>query len=119
MKRALPRIVLVAALLAAASAGGRSMGSQAQDPPPHEVRYLIGLGGNHSRGNSINNEGWIAGYSHLNPSYRHAALWRGDEAEDLGTLGSRTKPKNSNVAWPVKNTRGLIVGISQTDSPDP
>src|SRR5262249_60583984 len=94
MKRALPRIVLVAALLAAASAGGRSMVSQAQDPPPYEVRYLIGLGGNHSRGNSINNEGWIAGYSHLNPSYRHAALWRGGGAEDPRNLRSRAQAKN-------------------------
>jgi probable HAF family extracellular repeat protein len=46
-------------------------------------------------------------------------LWRGGTLVDLGTLGSPNKPKNSNVAWPVKNTRGLIVGISQTDSPDP
>jgi probable HAF family extracellular repeat protein len=119
MKRALPRIVLGAAVVAAATASGRSVISQAQEQPPYEVRYLIGLGGNHSRGNSINDDNWIAGYSHLNASYRHAALWRGDRAEDLGTLGSRNKPKNSNVAWPVKNTRGLIVGISQTDSPDP
>jgi probable HAF family extracellular repeat protein len=119
MKSALPRIVLGAAVLVAASAGGRSVVSQAQEPPPYEVRYLVGLGGTHSRGNSINDDGWISGYSHLNASYRHAALWRGDAAEDLGTLGSRRRPKNSNVAWPVKNTRGLIVGISQTDAPDP
>jgi probable HAF family extracellular repeat protein len=119
MKRPIARVVGTAALLAAAIAGGRSETSQAQEPPPYEVRYLLGLGGNHSRGNSINNDGWIAGYSHLNASYRHAALWLDGAPIDLGALGSKNKPKNSNVVWPVKNTRGLIVGISQTDSPDP
>jgi probable HAF family extracellular repeat protein len=119
MKRPFLRVVLGTALLAAAAVGGRSVTSQAQEPPPYEVRFLTGLGGTHSRGNSINDDGWIAGYSHLDASYRHATLWRGDTPLDLGTLGSKRKPKNSNVVWPVKNTLGLIVGISQTDAPDP
>ena len=86
----------------------------------YTVQYLNGLGGNNSRGNSINNDGAIAGYSNLSgDGYRHATLWRDGVPFDLGALGSRNKPKNSNVVWPVKNTRGLIVGISQTDSPDP
>src|SRR5262245_11216360 len=119
MKRSLTRAVLGAAILATAAAGGLPVVSQAQAPPAYAIRYLPGLGGTHSRGNSINDEGWIAGYSHLDASYRHAVLWREGRPLDLGALGSKNKPKNSNVVWPVKNTRGVIVGISQTDAPDP
>jgi probable HAF family extracellular repeat protein len=80
------------------------------------VTNLPSLGGTVSRGNSINNRGWVAGYSNLagNQS-RHAILWRTGSAFDLGTLGG----PNSSVAWPVKNNRGLIAGISQTATPDP
>jgi probable HAF family extracellular repeat protein len=113
MKRPLARLIGAAALMAAVAQ------PQLAQTPAYEIRYLLGLGGTHSRGNSINNDGWVAGYSHLDDSYRHAALWLGETPIDLGALGSKNKPKNSNVAWPVKNTQGLIVGISQTDSPDP
>jgi probable HAF family extracellular repeat protein len=122
MKRPFARVVFGAALMAVAMAQpqlGQHVGIGQAPAPAYEVRYLHGLGGNHSRGNSINNDGWIAGYSHLDATYRHAALWLGDTPVDLGALGGKNTPKNSNVAWPVKNTRGLIVGISHTDSPDP
>jgi probable HAF family extracellular repeat protein len=58
----------------------------------------------------------VAGHSNLagNQS-RHAALWREGSLLDLGTLGG----PNSSVAWPVKNNRGILVGISQTARPDP
>jgi probable HAF family extracellular repeat protein len=115
MKRLIARAVGAATLLVASIAQPQL----AQNPPAYEVRYLPGLGGTHSRGNSINNDGWIAGYSHLDASYRHATLWLNDEPVDIGVLGSKNKPKNSNVVWPVKNTQGVLVGISQTDSPDP
>ena len=120
MKHPIARVVAVGALLATTLAPpqlAQHVGIGAA--PAYEVRYLPGLGGTNSRGNSINNDGLVAGYSHLNPSYRHATLWQSDTPVDLGTLGGKNKPKNSDVAWPVKNTRGLIVGISQTDSPDP
>lgn len=84
----------------------------------YQVTYLDDLGGN-SRGNSINDRGWIAGFS-INPSIgkRHAVLWRDAQSIlDLGTLG--TPDKNSNVAWPVKNNRGFIAGVSQTNTPEP
>lgn len=48
-------------------------------------------------------------------SSTHATLWRGGQALDLGTLGG----PNSNVAWPVKNNRGLISGIAETAATDP
>ncbi len=82
----------------------------------YDVSDLPSLGGTNSRGNSINNRGWVAGHSNLagNQS-RHAALWRDGTVLDLGTLGG----PNSSVAWPVKNNRGILVGISQTATPDP
>jgi probable HAF family extracellular repeat protein len=84
----------------------------------YQVSYLDSLGGTNSRGNSINNRGWIAGFSRLTGDQnRHATIWRNDSLLDLGTLGS--PDKNSSVAWPVKNNRGIIAGISQTDTPEP
>jgi probable HAF family extracellular repeat protein len=84
----------------------------------YQVTYLDSLGGNRSRGNSINNLEWIAGFSFVTGNARrHAALWREGSVIDLGTLGQ--PDRNSNVAWPVKNNRGFIAGISQTDTPEP
>jgi probable HAF family extracellular repeat protein len=84
----------------------------------YEVTYLDSIGGIRSRGNSINNREWIAGFSFVTTNTRrHATLWRDGLAKDLGTLGS--PDRNSNVAWPVKNNRGFIAGISQTDTPEP
>lgn len=71
----------------------------------YRVTNLPSLGGTISRGNSINNRGWIAGYSNLpGDQSRHAALWLGGSIFDLGTLGG----PNSSVAWPVKNNRGTV-----------
>jgi probable HAF family extracellular repeat protein len=90
----------------------------AQDQPGRQYRVsdLDSLGGTNSRGNSINNQDWVAGYSNLalNQS-RHAALWKNHSLVDLGTLGG----PNSSVTWNVKNTRGIIAGIAQTATPDP
>ena len=82
----------------------------------YQVSNLDSLGGTCSGGNSINNQSWVAGYSRLlgNQS-RHAALWRDGSILDLGTLGG----PNSSVTWNVKNTEGIIVGISQTAAPEP
>ena len=84
----------------------------------YQVSYLEeSLGGTRNRGNSINNRGWIAGFSFLTGNQkRHAALWRDGLIIDL-TPGR--PERNSNVAWPVKNNRGIIAGIFQTDTPEP
>src|SRR5262249_11865536 len=82
----------------------------------YQLIFLDDLGGN-SRGNSLNNRGWVAGFSLLSIPRRHATLWRDGSILDLGTLG--TADKNSNVAWPVKNDRGIVAGISQTNTPEP
>src|SRR2546430_7012963 len=57
----------------------------------------------------------MAGYARLPDRNRHAALWRNGVLSNLGTLGG----PNSSVTWGVKNTAGIIVGISQTAAPEP
>jgi probable HAF family extracellular repeat protein len=82
----------------------------------YQVSGLPGLGGTSSAGNSINNLSWVAGYSRLTGDQtRHATLWRSGSLSDLGTLGG----PNSSVTWNQKNTEGIIVGISQTATPEP
>jgi probable HAF family extracellular repeat protein len=79
----------------------------------YQVSTLPGLGGTSNGGNSINDQTWVSGYSRLPDRNRHAALWRNGVLSDLGTLGG----PNSSVTWNVKNTAGIIVGISQTADP--
>ena len=84
------------------------------------TRYLVleldSLGGGTASGNSINDLGWVAGSSTLPGNQtQHATLWRYGSTTDLGTLGG----PNSGVSWPVKNDRGLVVGIAETAEDDP
>jgi probable HAF family extracellular repeat protein len=85
-------------------------------PPRYDVVHLGSLGGTTSAGNSINNRGWISGFSNLpGDQTAHATLWRGAATVDLGTLGG----SNSAVLWPVKNNGGLLVGVAETGEMDP
>jgi probable HAF family extracellular repeat protein len=109
-------------VLAAICCGTTLASAQAQKPeattahPQYQVSTLPGLGGTSSGGNSINNQTWVAGYSRLTGDQtRHAALWRNGSLTDLNTLGG----PNSSVTWNVKNTQGVIVGISQTGDTEP
>src|SRR5947207_1314621 len=90
---------------------------QAAKPPARQQQYqissLASVGGTASGGNSINDQSWVAGYSRYPDRNRHATLWRNGALTDLGTLGG----PNSSVAWNVKNTAGILVGISQTAAP--
>src|SRR6476619_7304740 len=79
----------------------------------YQVSTLPDFGGTSSGGNSINDQSWAAGYSRFPNRDRHATLWRSSLLTDLGTLGG----PNSSVTWNVKNTQGIIVGISQTADP--
>jgi probable HAF family extracellular repeat protein len=81
----------------------------------YQVSSLPGLGGTSNGGNSINDQTWVSGYARLPDRNRHAALWRNSLLTDLGTLGG----PNSSVTWNVKNTAGIIVGISQTADSEP
>jgi probable HAF family extracellular repeat protein len=111
-RRASP--MLLATLIATCCVA--SLLAQEQAIQQFHVVNLPSLGGTSSRGNSINNRGSVAGFSNLpGDQSRHAILWRHGLAIDLGTLGG----PNSNVAWPVKNNRGMIVGIAQTATPEP
>src|SRR5436309_8361667 len=86
---------------------------QAKAKTQYNVSTLPAFGGTSSGGNSINDQSWAAGYSRLPNRNRHATLWRNGVLSDLGTLGG----PNSSVTWNVKNTAGIIVGISQTADP--
>ncbi len=80
------------------------------------VAFSATLGGNVSVGTSINDRGWIAGFSNLpGDTTRHAALWRDGKILDLRTLGG----PNSNVQWPGQNDEGMVVGIAETRKLDP
>jgi probable HAF family extracellular repeat protein len=114
---------LVAAVLVACTSNASLPGAQttAGATPgyasfAYRVVNLGTLGGASSGASSINNRAWITGLSSLagsNP-YIHAALWqRNEQITDLGTLGG----PNSAVEWPVKDTNGLISGISETAAP--
>src|SRR5213082_2276967 len=89
--------------------------AKAKPKVQYNVSDLASLGGTSSGGNSINDQSWVAGYSRLPDRNRHATLWRNSALTDLGTLGG----PNSSVTWNVKNTAGIIAGISQTATPEP
>ena len=108
-------------VLAAACCGAILTPALAQGPAQtkartqYQVSTLPSLGGTSNGGNSINDQTWVAGYARLPNRDRHAALWRNNSLTDLFTLGG----PNSSVTWNVKNTAGIIVGISQTLTPEP
>jgi probable HAF family extracellular repeat protein len=108
--------MLLTLLIAACCCGAAMAQTQAKAKVQYQVSNLASLGGTNSAGNSINDQTWVAGYSRLlDNQSRHAVLWRNGSITDLGTLGG----PNSSVTWNVKNTEGIIVGISQTATPEP
>lgn len=84
----------------------------------YEMQTLNSFGGG-AGANSINNRGRILGYANESSNtVSHAALWNGGSTPfDLGSLGGVNT--NRAVAWPVKSSNGLIVGISDTDEDNP
>jgi probable HAF family extracellular repeat protein len=110
--------MLLTLLIAACCCGAAQAQTQAKAKVQYQVSNLDTLGGTSSGGNSINDQSWVAGYSRLPDNLsRHATLWRNGSLVDLGTLGGPIS--NSSVTWNVKNTEGIIVGISQTLTPEP
>src|SRR5437762_7908373 len=109
--------LLLTFLIGACCFGAALAQTQAKTKPKvqYHVSTLASLDGTSSGGNSINDQSWVSGYSRLSDRNRHATLWRNSLLTDLGTLGG----PNSSVTWGVKNTQGIIVGISQTADPEP
>ncbi len=115
--RTLIKQIAILIILAAGAADAAAM--KPKKLPTYSVSDLASLGGTINRGNSINNDGWVSGYSFTAANARrHAALWIGGGPPiDLGTLAG--PDGYSSVVWPVKNNRGIIAGISQTSITDP
>ncbi len=93
---------------------------EAQEQQEHLKHYRVfnlgTLGGTSSSGNTINNLGWAMGSANLSGNKaEHATVWIYGLKFDLGTLGG----SNSTIAWPVKNDRGKIAGVSETSNLDP
>src|SRR5262245_8756 len=85
----------------------------------YQVKTLNGLGGG-AGANSLNNRGQVLGSANNDTNtISHAALWTAGSATpfDLGSLGGADT--NSATAFPVKNNRGLFVGISDTTEDNP
>jgi probable HAF family extracellular repeat protein len=87
----------------------------APNPPAYIVYDTGTLGGTFAFGAGVNNLGWVTGASTNASGALHATLSAPGTVIDLGTLGGT----NSAVEWPVKNNHGLIVGISESATPDP
>jgi probable HAF family extracellular repeat protein len=114
MKRAFQ--VTFCTLTAVLALSGLPAASLADDATPSYVVYDTGmLGGDQAFGSGINNLGWVAGGLSTPAGAVHAAEWIPGDVIDLGTLGGM----NSAVEWPIKNNHGLVVGISETATPDP
>jgi probable HAF family extracellular repeat protein len=111
------RILVLACSAMLAGASFAASAGQHHDPRPHyRITLMPSLGGNNSRANSIDDLGIVSGYSKpTGNAVRHAVVWFGGRATDLGTLGGG----NSSVAWPVKNVIGLVSGISETGDANP
>src|ERR1700683_2293694 len=104
--------------LGAAAALGCLALANAQSEPeaPAYIIYDTGtLGGEFAFGAGVNNVGWVTGASLNASGALHATLSIPGTVLDLGTLGGM----NSAVEWPIKNNHGLVVGISETATPDP
>lgn len=85
-------------------------------PPRYQVTRLTStLGGSVQRVTGINLFGAASGFAtQPGDSTRHAAVWRGHQITDLGTLGG----SSSQSQWPGINELGAVVGISYTSDID-
>jgi probable HAF family extracellular repeat protein len=108
--------VAAAATVTVGAAAAESTDTFRHKRSDYRVVTLSSLGGAENAGNSINDLNLVGGFANLpDNNSRHAMLWLYGFRFDLGTLGG----PNSTIAWPVKNTNGLVSGIAQTTTPQP
>jgi probable HAF family extracellular repeat protein len=101
-----------------ATAAGPDASSDRGGRGGYDVRVLKAISGTDGNGQTLNNRGVVSGHSTTADGEYHATVWgRDGKVHDLGTLGGAGT--SSAVVWPSQNERGLVVGISQTDKPDP
>ena len=120
MKPSLIKSIIATAALAILP---RSFQLYAQNVPSgagqihYSVINLGTLGGSFAEGNGVSNKGLISGFSTLpGDQSTHAILWtEATGLQDLGTLGG----PNSSISFPVKDSRGLLVGGADTSLLDP
>lgn len=109
---------VIAVTLFSALAAPVQLAAQEMKNNPHHrysVVSLVSLGGTMSGASSVNDRGWVSGFSTLpGDQTQHAVLWRNGQKFDLGTLGG----PNSSVSWPNHNRR-TVVGIAETSDIDP
>ena len=119
MKILIVRIVVIAAMLMVVIAyAGNPATSRNIKQMDYEVTVLDPLpGGTGGGANSINNRQWVSGVSDNADGITRATLWKDGSAIDLGALGGADA--HSAILWAVKNKRGILAGISQTDTVDP
>jgi uncharacterized membrane protein len=116
-RKLMTSLLIVTAICLLVNSIERAEAQQEKRQPPRYYVFNLGDpgGGTSAAAASINNLGWIAGDAlQAGNTTEHAELWVGIPI-DLGTLGG----PNSAVAWPNKNDKGLIAGISETADLNP
>jgi probable HAF family extracellular repeat protein len=107
----LSAMISLAALMVAVQ-----LAAQNSQQAAYSVVSLSTLGGTSGSGNAINNRDWAMGSANLAGNQTaHATIWLQGLTFDLGTLGG----PNSGVEWPVKNNKGVVSGIAETDTANP
>jgi probable HAF family extracellular repeat protein len=89
-----------------------------ENHPRYKVVDLGTLGGSFSWAFAVNNRGWVVGIATLTgDTSLHAFLWHDGLMTDLGILGH---PEALPISTAVSiNDAGEVVGVSETDDPDP
>lgn len=108
------RTFVAIALVVAVGVGTAPADAATGSPPTYRVVELASPADTAGAGSSINTLGWVTG-TITGETTSRATLWRGETTRELGTLGG----PNSAVLWPVKNDRGVVVGIAETTADDP
>jgi probable HAF family extracellular repeat protein len=108
-------LILLSAL--AIPLGHAAQDKQNRRPVRYSVQVIGTLGGTFSEAHGLNNKGSTAGQATLAGDLAlHAFFWRKGVITDLGTLGGNSLVL---VANHTLNERDMVVGYSETSTPDP